>query len=737
MALTRFKRTLAWARLSVRELTHTLHLPPAHSELYGGPHQEWLRDILERLPRLQSLIVDRLSFFDHAALHALKYQSNIKRQVSNDLCPTYNLRLLDAAGCSNTTSSGIVEALRHLPALLSINLSRTTAARNPKVYDALRLLHGLRILKLQSIGLKDEDIQLLAPALSTRVRALDVRDNALTDASAKILLEYCFKQSPSRIRHDSMRRAPSPYIDGSFSDMNESEDLYTLAKTTLTRGFINYLAIEDSTDAGITHLYVADNCFTIAGVSSMLKTGRLYALDAGTIGTALVEPVSPGPSKLVGQDMDLPMAENLTPLLATKASAKLAYLRICHRVITEEAPPIEGEERVVELDGTPAVDIPAGTSELDGTDNVFELSAEQEPCYEMAGDTPNKESFDAITKGMLAPKQEDETLYMRRGSAFAPEPLSPVDPEPQYAGYGTMDLSTMGVDSAKGSDDSKGLLSPMAAMTSTELTPPKSPAIAAARSRMESRQSMEHHLHPHMLPKVRTLVLTDVPAISSNPDTPRRLIQFIRDCAEEHEIAKLSAGTAYALPPGRSRRMAEREFASSLFALKRIVLEVLPAEECQLAGKPKPKTSWRQYPSKSSTEDADGEVFWTAAENDFSFFNDEEDFLPGIEKNMPLAAMSQKVVVPEGSRHDATTQRHHSRKSTAPRIDVISELSRFRKNAKAKYEAAAQFSESGEPAMDGYWPGSIDVIRLPPRGLKERGHVDCYGNQFEQGYLYR
>ncbi|MDP1051254.1 hypothetical protein, partial [Klebsiella quasipneumoniae] len=63
---------------------------------------------------------------------------------------------------------------------------------------------------------------------------------------------------------------------------------------------------------------------------------------------------------------------------------------------------------------------------------------------------------------------------------------------------------------------------------------------------------MEHHLHPHMLPKVRTLVLTDVPAVSLDPDTPRRLIQFIKDCAEEHELAKLSAGTAYALPPGRS-----------------------------------------------------------------------------------------------------------------------------------------------------------------------------------------
>src|SRR6195952_5574967 len=57
VALVRFKRTLAWARLSTRELTHTLHLPPAQAELYDGPRADWLREILSRLPRLQSLIV--------------------------------------------------------------------------------------------------------------------------------------------------------------------------------------------------------------------------------------------------------------------------------------------------------------------------------------------------------------------------------------------------------------------------------------------------------------------------------------------------------------------------------------------------------------------------------------------------------------------------------------------------------------------------------------------------------
>jgi hypothetical protein len=57
IALVRFKRSLSWARLSTRSLTHTLRMPPAQAELYDGPRAEWLGDILSRLPRLQSLIV--------------------------------------------------------------------------------------------------------------------------------------------------------------------------------------------------------------------------------------------------------------------------------------------------------------------------------------------------------------------------------------------------------------------------------------------------------------------------------------------------------------------------------------------------------------------------------------------------------------------------------------------------------------------------------------------------------
>jgi len=95
VALTKFKRTLRTARLFVRSLTHTLQLPPAHAEIYNGPHADWLRDVLERLPNLQTLIVRGLPFFDHAALQALKY---VKRSQNENNPPASIIELPGSSG---------------------------------------------------------------------------------------------------------------------------------------------------------------------------------------------------------------------------------------------------------------------------------------------------------------------------------------------------------------------------------------------------------------------------------------------------------------------------------------------------------------------------------------------------------------------------------------------------------------------------------------------------------------
>jgi len=230
-----------------------------------------------------------------------------------------------------------------------------------------------------------------------------------------------------------------------------------------------------------------------------------------------------------------------------------------------------------------------------------------------------------------------------------------------------------------------------------------------------------------MIPKLRTLTLVDVPLKTNRPEVIQRLIQFIKDCAEDTEIAKLRAQHTYALPPGRSRAVAEREYARSLFALRRIVLEMAPPPEPPK----KISTSWRQYPTKSSTEDTDSEKFWDAATHDFSFFGDEECGLPTQEpgRHLPLAAMNGLMLAPPPEpaklpqSQDATS---------APFIDVLSEISKFRKDRKAVLQAAVARGDV-DPDVEGYWPGDITVIRQPV----SPDAVDYYGNHFEAGWHYR
>jgi hypothetical protein len=230
-----------------------------------------------------------------------------------------------------------------------------------------------------------------------------------------------------------------------------------------------------------------------------------------------------------------------------------------------------------------------------------------------------------------------------------------------------------------------------------------------------------------MLPKLRTLTLTDVPLKTNHPEIAHRLIQFIKDCAEETAMTKLRAQHTYALPPGRSRAVAEREYARSLFALRRIILEMAPPPEPPK----KISTSWRQYPTKSSTEDTDSEKFWDAATHDFSFFGDEECGLPTQEpgRHLPLAAMSGLMLAPPRAPAALTpSQEAHAELD----VDVVSEIAKFRKERKAAFQAAVSRGDV-DPVVEGYWAGDITVIRHPV----SPDAVDYYGNRFEAGWHYR
>ncbi|EOA81383.1 uncharacterized protein SETTUDRAFT_123063 [Exserohilum turcica Et28A] len=707
VALTRFKRTLPYVRPFVRELTHTLRFPPAHAEIYDGPHAEWLRDCLEYLPRLQCLIVNGLPFFDHACLLSLRYPSLRLRSIRANSFPVFGLRLLDASGCTNATSTGLAEALPHFPDLVSLDLSKTPATRDKAVLSALRHIRNLRVLNLRGLGLKDEDFWTVAHSIRSRVRSLDISDNYLTDTSTRLLLELCLKET---VIAPHAYRGPLAPVEQEQTDneldLFESENLVGHLRKKLTEGFIGTLTIEKTRDVGISYLYLSKNAITIEGISGLLRSGRLQVLDAGTLAATIRNPYPTDPG--AGEDdMELPSVAKLIPIISKFASHRLRYIRLNYQVVTGDAYLELATPPRVELCGDPGI-YNSAAHELEAVEpRTAELHSESAVVHEMLGDLalpvelhgsypsvrpPNHASSSTHAGGYedLAPQPS----LIKRRTANTPEPLL-VDPLTPMRLQGTSSLYL---------DD--------------------------RRARLEHRQSQERCLHPGMVPNLHTLVLTDVP-ITTEKHVVDRIIQFIKDAAEETLIAKHQARHTYMLPPGRRRAVAEEEYARGLFALRRIVLEMAAPQSAPK----KISTSWRAYPTRSTTEDADSEAFWEQASHDFSFFGDQEcGQFPDIDRTLPLAAMSGLELagttnpmqpVPESTIAEAGAKRL---------LDVVEEVAKFRRERKAAYSNLVLMGQA-DPDLEGYWPGDITVMRKPVN--PEAGELDCYGNHYESGWFYR
>jgi hypothetical protein len=751
---------LPYARPSVRELTHTLQLPPAHAEIYGGPHAEWLRDCLEYLPRLQCLLVDGLPFFDHAALLCLRHASLRRRSNYPLTYPVFGLRLLDASSCKNATSTGLAEALCHLPNLVSLDLSKTPAAKDSIVLSKLQLLGSLRLLSLRGLGLKDVDFDIIAPSIGTRVRSLDVSNNHLTDTSARALLHHCLKEEHIERR---VTRGPLPPIQDERTDNDldtlHSENVAGHVRRKLTGGFIGSLVIESTRDVGITHLYLSENAMTVEGISGLLRSRRLQVLDVGILPTVLEQPYSNAAGE-ANEAIELPGVSKLTPIISEYASAKLKYLRINCQIITEDAPMDVAVSPRAELSGDLGRYVPSNALELEATepptlelDNtntaIFEAPGDSSYPVELPGCLPttlrlahtvsNSVSFNGsreVSTQTPRIKVTKESQQIKRGGECAPEPVdlhfphTSTSPLQEYQNRDVPSSSFFGLQSVLLSPTSiHGVVSSSDPTIENRSRRNSTYYVEDRRARLELRQSQENRLHPSMLPKVHTLVLTDVPASTNNKEVIHRIIQYIKDAAEEASIARQRAEHTYALPPGRTRAIAEREHAHSLFAFQRLVLEIASPK---VAIK-KVSTSWRSYPTKSSTEDADSEAFWEAATQDFSFFGEEECGLPDKEpgRTLPLEAMSglelasQRPEVPLKPENDV---------ELPPLLDVVGEIAKFRKKTKAVYSNLVHMGIT-TPDVEGYWPGDITVVRKPLD--EELGELDCYGNRYESGWYYR
>ena len=802
-------------------LTHTVHLPPALSEIYDGPRPGWLKEILEYLPCLQSLMVSRLPFFDHNAMMALR--SPAKYEQSPISTRTYNIRLLLAQREPNTTSQGLSEALMRFPELIYLDLSYTKPARDLSVLSILSQLEHLQVLKLQGIGLKESDAQFLGNAIGVRVRILDLRDNMLTDMAVRSLLQASFLPPDNSEMGQSVRRGipgspstvPRTALSSSSADFFKCPDLDEQLIKLLSNPLVGRSWIEKLPHVGITHLYVADNQLTVEGVASLLASTRLHVLDVGTVDTASSLPRGSGmlsPNSPEGSH-DFPGAEKLIPVICSSAKDNITYIRAHHALVTANTPfrdPASPNVLLPELPSEEAYGEPGlrRMAELDATDEIHELAADTDPIFELA-DTSISPSTRADTASIenglprLAIYEDVPIPPTRRGSVFAPEVVNSHKIEDGPSGSHLSREQSVSI-TFDPSDRCSELTDPIPQCGSP--VPAEDPRaqriqeLLAKRPknqtlpRRDRRDSVFPYLHPSNVPHLDTFVLTDVPShVPADSPLLDNLIRFITACSNEALLATLQAGTDYSLPPGQSRLRAEQQRARSLFALRRLVLEITPVSH--LNG-PAGLTSWKPVRSNggvSSTGDRDLENMWSEAMDDFSFFEAEcgiADNDPG--KYFPMAALNEKVsLTPEDDdssnsgtptkdgplfsnlrgNNQAYSLTSNPPHVTAPLVDVVAELSAFRRRKKAEYEdlvrrsrlrrstttsllsASPSFrSSSPTPSVstlatgsapslsmahfvEGHWKGEVKIVRnAAPKGRS--GVVDMYGNYFEKGYLY-
>lgn len=710
-------------------------------------------------------MVSKLPFFDHNAMIALKSHKYIQ----------YNVRLLLADHEPNTTSSSLAETLVRFPLLTFLDLSYTKSARDRSVLSSISQLEHLQVLKLRGIGLKDHDAEFLANAIGTRVRFLDLRNNLLTDMSVRSLLQASFPSpSQSTQQQPSRRTGTSPDPFSQSIRMGESDFLRSpLLDEQIIKLLVQPISsnpwVEDLPRTGVTHLYIANNQITVEGVASLLASSRLHALDAGTVHTADLihkKTLSPKAGRYPG-------AEKLVPLLGNLAGENLTYFRANHAVLTAEPPAKDVASTTEFLPELPSDDV-SREFELDASQEVHEMTGAEIPVFELADTSISDASSSKETITLARPHHsaayEDEALpSVRRGSAFAPEVISPS----RYEGNGNDSASLSHSVSLGSSDwgirrkntvssvstsaysitlgpDTLGSISIAQCSSPISGDDPRAQSIQELISKRPRNQSIPlrggkesrfPYLHPSHVPHLETLVLTDVPShIPPNSPVLYTLKRFITACSNEALLATLQAGSDYSLPPGKARLQAEQQRSRSLFGLRRIILEITPTDTSTRLTTWKPASQYNGI-SNSSTGDRDSENLWAAATEDFSFFGEEECGIPENDpgKYFPMAVLNEKVSLMP-SDDDST---YSGKESPLPRdvsrqgmtsvpgrtpsplgrdgspegelvqnLDVVAELAAFRRAKKAEYEQVVR-RERGRRSTMGSGMSSLLPVSAP------------------------
>jgi hypothetical protein len=218
----------------------------------------------------------------------------------------FGLRMLTLRDVNNIKPEALGAALKFFPNLIYLDLTDTDAAGNEDVIRVIsrqKRFPDLQILKLRKVGLMNVHLFSILLGLSPRLWSLDVRDNSLTDdLLLGAVLAHCFVlpargppsyQSLSTEDYDLTWTADSLLEMLPLNDRAKCSHADHRIKNVLSADTESYLrrvlgqtpAINTGPEVenGLTHLYIANNRFTITSIRKFIGTGRLRVFDAGTI----------------------------------------------------------------------------------------------------------------------------------------------------------------------------------------------------------------------------------------------------------------------------------------------------------------------------------------------------------------------------------------------------------------------------------------------------------------------
>jgi hypothetical protein len=218
--------------------------------------------------------------------------------------------------------------------------------------------------------------------------------------------------------------------------------------------------------------------------------------------------------------------------------------------------------------------------------------------------------------------------------------------------------------------------------------------ITQRRHRTEARERHPGRFKPSMLPNLKTLTLTEVPSTTHRRHLADSIALFIQECAEEEELARLED-----LSHNQDINQIPQwdlYTPQGTLRLQRIVLEM--TSHAEPLAPPRSPRHKRESFTKSSTEDPDSELFMQESQSDFSFFGEDDGDLLVSEGRIDRAIAVDGGLIWE--------------RGEARAVDVVGELSGFRREKKRAFEFNERLGRSGvENALLGHWRGEVKVVK--------------------------